>query len=619
MKKSIFLFISILFLNLNFFSQDSILILPDVITYIPSTSACQKQIITKEQIDEQHCTSLTQFLETQGIQILSYGAYGLEQKPSIRGFTDETVRVVIDDICVNNPQYGTFDFSTISIDDIEKIEIIRGGFTEDVIFEGAVAGVIYITTKKPRSGIHFYDDFYTKTYFNENNFLDTFSESIGLSIQTSGSSFFKINEKITQADNQYLFLAEDNKVKERENSSVLDSTTDLKFTKYFGNGNSFSISELFYYGNKKIPGDENKNHSGTQKDYNNKIITNVIFPEKMQAKINLAYLYNLRFYTENDDFSKHTINSILLNSSANIFSNDFYNQDIGISLEYTKLDSTNDGNHNQFMYAVKETSVFYISNNYVLSIPLCVKGSTDNFAFIPKIGLSYQKSDFSIGINGYRMIQFPNMDDLYWDDGMFKGNPNLKPEDGWGAELVVKSENKIIPLNLNIYTNYYENKIQWNLSSNKPENIASAFYFGINAQINKSLFNEKLMINANLEYLYTKLLDKKNEVTYGKKIMWTPDLTASLNLIFNHNNFKATLNTNYVGLRYLQNTNIKYLNPYFTLNFGAEYLNKIMINDKEIQLVPYLKLENITNTDYEAVVNYPMPLINLSLGLKIQI
>ena len=58
--------------------------------------------------------------------VLSFLVLSLESKPSLRGFTDETVRVVIDGVCVNNAQYGTFDFSSISLENIEKIEQIIG-------------------------------------------------------------------------------------------------------------------------------------------------------------------------------------------------------------------------------------------------------------------------------------------------------------------------------------------------------------------------------------------------------------------------------------------------------------------------------------------------------------
>ena len=86
-------------------------------------------MITAEELEAAHYEDLSDVVERAGLQVLSYGPYGLESKPSIRGFTDETVRVVIDGICVNNAQYGTFDFSSINLSAVERIEIVRGGFT----------------------------------------------------------------------------------------------------------------------------------------------------------------------------------------------------------------------------------------------------------------------------------------------------------------------------------------------------------------------------------------------------------------------------------------------------------------------------------------------------------
>lgn len=144
-KKSCLIIISF-FLLAKTWAQE--IILPHLFTYIDSPVVEQRQTFTAEELEEMHVESLPELIKAAGVQMLSYGSYGLEQKASIRGFTDETVRVIIDGVCVNNAQYGTFDFSTISIDDIEKIEIVRGGFTEGVEDEGAVGGVVYITMKK---------------------------------------------------------------------------------------------------------------------------------------------------------------------------------------------------------------------------------------------------------------------------------------------------------------------------------------------------------------------------------------------------------------------------------------------------------------------------------------
>ncbi len=107
--------------------------MPSITSYIDAPVVEQRQTITEEEIDCMNVADLPALLEAAGIQILSYGPYGLEQKPSIRGFTDETVRVIINGVCVNNAQYGTFDFSTLNIKDIEKI----GAVDKFVVSKGA--------------------------------------------------------------------------------------------------------------------------------------------------------------------------------------------------------------------------------------------------------------------------------------------------------------------------------------------------------------------------------------------------------------------------------------------------------------------------------------------------
>ena len=69
-------------------TEKSQISLPQIITYIPSTLET-KISYSQEDLEEMHIQDLPQLLESSGIQMLSYGPYGLEQKPSIRGFTDK--------------------------------------------------------------------------------------------------------------------------------------------------------------------------------------------------------------------------------------------------------------------------------------------------------------------------------------------------------------------------------------------------------------------------------------------------------------------------------------------------------------------------------------------------
>ena len=49
------------------------------------------------------------------------------------------------------------------------------------------------------------------------------------------------------------------------------------------------------------------------------------------------------------------------------------------------------------------------------------------------------------------MIQFPNMDDLYWNGGGFTGNKNLLKEDGFGAEITINVFDFYIPFSFILY------------------------------------------------------------------------------------------------------------------------------------------------------------------------
>lgn len=595
--------------------------LGEITTYIDKPLVEQRQIYTREQINQLNVADLPSLMVAAGVQILSYGPYGLEQKPSIRGFTDETVRVVIDGVCVNNAQYGTFDFSSINIDDIETLEIVRGGFTEGVSDEGAVGGAIYITTKAQTLGHHFFSDTSIRSYFNYFYPVDSVSQSIGYNGQIGESSFLSANGKATFANNKYFYKNYKNEIKQRENADVIDGNGLVNFAHYYGNGNSISINETFYGGNKNTPGSASARNFGNQKDYDNNLTIQHSIPmvggEPVKLKNSLSWLSNTRFYTDSSSDSKHYVNTVKYSGIADFYGLSKLKQSVGLTFDYTYLDSTDDGIHSQFSGTLKSTTK-YTAGIFSVSVPLAVKFCNENIAFTPKIGLGIKTEYIDLFLDGYRMTQFPNMDDLYWNGAGFHGNPDLKPESGWGGDFTVNVHNIFLPFSVCVFSNFYENKIQW--AGNTPQNIASAFYFGIDLSVEQSFFNNRFFIKGNGEYLYTKLLDESKN-TYGKQIMWTPDFVASIssgvNLPLKNKpvviSFMA--DGNYVGKRYKSNLNITYLEPYFLLNLSGQ----VKISSGKWDIIPYVRVDNVLNTLYESVTDYPMPGISGTTGVKIKI
>lgn len=601
--------------------------LPELTTYVPADVE-QKIVVTAEDIEKAHYESLSEVVEHCGIQNLAYGPYGLDSKPSIRGFTDETVRVVIDGVCVNNAQYGTFDFSSINISSIEQIEIVRGGFTEGVEDEGSVGGVIYITTKKGALKNSFESSTAFKTYFNRDMPLDSVFQTADFNLRLGDNSFLRGNGSLNLAENAYFYKFRNEPVCVQKNAQVFDGSGNLSFVQYFGSGNSFTIGDLFYGGKKHVPGPATSHgvNPGLQQDYDNMLsfeLWNPSVASLFNLKNNVSWLCNNRFYkdkagTEN---SEHYVNTIKYSGTADFTSlaGGRLQQLVGLSGDFTNLDSTNDGKHIQFSGVFKETTKIAVGAGWSFSVPLAVKFCENddklNFAFVPKLGTAWEIGYFKIFADAYRMVQFPNMDDLFWEGGGFRGNPDLKPEKGWGADLGfsfngVKAGPNSFRGGLTVFSNYYEEKIRWVGGTTK--NLSSAFYLGVDFSAGADFFNGLLTLDVNGEYLYNRLLDKSDKLTYGNRIMWTPDLVCSAAIGLNLEFAKFTLSGSYTSYRYTDNLNVYLLKPYLLLDFAAEA--------KEIggHFSPFVKLANMLNWQYQAVDTYPMPGISLTAGARIK-
>ena len=654
LMKKLFFFVSIFIFDFLIFAKDEEILLPAVTTFITG-SVENKLVITAEEIEAAHYEDLSDVIESVGIQNLAYGPYGMESKPSVRGFTDETVRVVIDGLCVNNAQYGTFDFSSVNLATIERIEIIRGGFTEGVEDEGAVGGVIYITTKKTADKNRLAAELSAKTFFTEDRPVDSIFQKINWSGNLGEATFLTTGLSINYAENRYTFKADKMgslasgafggakgigtgvkggpdakapgmKQKLRDNAQVTDAHANAALTHYFSDGNYFSISDIFYGGIKNVPGNANSKGAGLQRDFNNDASFALWTPavaELFNLKNNFAWFCKNRFYREGvdakDQESIHHINTLKYSGTVDFTSlaGGSLRQLAGLSFDYTNLDSTNDGKHNQFSGLVKETTKFAF-DGWTFSLPLafkfCLNDDKVNAAFVPKLGLAWESSSGRIRVFGdlYRMVQFPNMDDLFWQGGGFKGNPDLKPEYGWGADLgfalqgVTESGTELYG-GLTLFSDYYKDKIKW--GSGTTENLSSAYYLGLDFNFGADFLSRLICLSLQGEYLYNCLLDD-SELTYGKRIMWTPDFVCSLNADFNFELVRLGASAQYTGLRYTSNLNIYYLQPYLLLNFVAE--------GAEIagHFTPYIKLDNALNWYYQAVEDYPMPGISLTIGAR---
>src|SRR5574344_1486075 len=111
-------------------------------------------VITAEDIEARKFKTVIEALQTlAGVSISSNGGIGTLSQVYLRGMKSENTLVLIDGIRYNNPYDGSVDFAHLMINDIERIEVIKGA-QSSIWGADASAGVINIITKSVKDGTH---------------------------------------------------------------------------------------------------------------------------------------------------------------------------------------------------------------------------------------------------------------------------------------------------------------------------------------------------------------------------------------------------------------------------------------------------------------------------------
>jgi len=157
---SIVLFFSIVsiatFLSTHTFAQEEVETLPEIVVTAtrveesPQDVTQDITVITKDDIEKKGVEFITDALESYtDIGIVQNGGVGKNATLFLRGGSPNQTVMMIDGVKVKSPTTGSLDLAGIIIDDIERIEVIKG--PQSTLYGSeAMAGVINIITKKGR-------------------------------------------------------------------------------------------------------------------------------------------------------------------------------------------------------------------------------------------------------------------------------------------------------------------------------------------------------------------------------------------------------------------------------------------------------------------------------------
>ncbi|MGH7266921.1 MAG: TonB-dependent receptor plug domain-containing protein [Candidatus Rokuibacteriota bacterium] len=108
-----------------------------------------------------------------GVEVQRSGSLGKTTTARIRGAGAAQIQVLVDGVRVKSLTTGDFDFADLSLDDVERIEVVRG--PQSTLYGAdAIGGVINIVTKRGRGAPGGFVDLEAGNY-------DTYRERAGLS------------------------------------------------------------------------------------------------------------------------------------------------------------------------------------------------------------------------------------------------------------------------------------------------------------------------------------------------------------------------------------------------------------------------------------------------------
>jgi vitamin B12 transporter len=599
-------------------------------------------VISAEDIAARGATTVAEALKAApGLGLSARGPEGSQVAVTIRGSTANQVLVLVDGQRMNGALSGLVDLSRIPLDSVERIEVMRGGASS--LYGGdALGGVVNIVTKKKSFPLSL--SFENGSYLPSDrvagfglkkvekaagaaSLVDSQKASLAWGPKF-GDLALRLAGSATRADNAYTFIDSNYERRERQNAGLLAGDVSLGATLPLGPG-SLSADLAGSYGQKGVPGTESSptlNASETDTDASAalKYGAERFLSDILSLDASLRASYSAVDYVDGDDSSNdghHKLYSIAGDVAQRAYATDGLTLAYGLSGAYAAAQSDSVGSPERLSGAAFAEAAIE-AGALSLRPSLRYDCYSDFFAADPlggigaALGASYKLSgDESLKLNLSRAYRVPTFEDLYWPASAgVEGNPELKPETAYEANLGYERKAAALVYAATVYLRYSRDVILWQEGDDgiwRPSNYGAALYPGIEQELTARL-GGGYKVAANYSFLYSYALSGDLTLADDKRLPMTPVHTLKGTLSYEDERFAWSTTAGYASLRYLKTANVAYLDAYFTLDLLVRW--KVSHN-----FSAYAGADNLFDEQYAIVDGYPMPGTRIRLGLELKI
>lgn len=560
------------------------------------------------------------------------GVYVRDGRISLRDVASDKVVIILDGQRLNLATGGGVEVATLPIDNVEKIEVLRGGASARYGAD-AVGGVIIISTRGRQHR--------EQKLVNINTRLTRASFNTTLaSLQLSNSYnrfSYLASYGLTETKNDFKYTdPEGNRVRYINND--LTSHHGYISSNYtISENSSVTLSGDYYWAEYGAPGRigqltpkarlENDNMSINASYVNTAMFKDfdlnfraymLFFDLKYDQPEGIVPIHSLH---ENDVVSIETSQSgTLLNNLSIAYGYSFRRDD----LNSTDVGKRFRNNHAVYGHATYRLILPFYFESLAITPALRYDHPSDYGAELsPKISLELSNNKpLSVRLQAHltRSYRAPTFNDLYWPrDSFAEGNPNLSPEMGYNYDAglsISYAEFGNIGLSVNYFVNKLDDLILWAPDYDglwRPKNIAKTDARGIETTLRLSPIKDLISINTDYMYLDAKDISG-DRTTHNKFLIYRPQHKVDITLGIKYWGVELNIINQYVSRRYINAANTRWLDPYNIVNTNVSYSFRLL----QMNMMTRFELNNFTDLDYMAIDGSPEPgrLYRFTIGIN---
>lgn len=531
------------------------------------TALASVTVISRKDIEQQQARSVQDLLRgVAGISISNNGGMGKTSSVFMRGTESDHVLVMIDNIKVGSASSGTTAFENIPIDQIERIEIVRGP-RSSLYGSEAIGGVIHIITRKGtgsgfRQHLNFgggsfgtYEGATGMSYNGTQGWLNLTASGIGTQgfnacNGTSSAGCFVDTSDPTLFDRDgYRNVAGSMRGGYRfQNGMEIETSFMQSAGKTHFDGSFVNKAVLM----QQVVGGVIRYAPTTFWNFN------LIAGSSREDSDNfLGTAFQTRFNTVRDTVS--VLNTFTVAKDQQLTVGMDYQRDHIKSTEAFSVTSRN----NWGVFAQHQANI--ASHNLQFSIR-----HDDNQQFGSRVtgnaGWSYPLADkFLLVANFGSAFKAPTFNELYFPGF---GNANLKPEDSRSFEFGTRGHANWGNWSINAYETHIDNLITFDSRIFAPNNIGQARIRGIEGIVSAQIM--EWQINTNLTLMEP--VDRGPGSGHGNILPRRAEQSFRLDLNRQYGKYAVGSMLLVEGERYDDLANTRKLEPYAKLDLRAEYL-----------------------------------------------